>query len=230
MLLNNASRLHLVALATRKTRKCLDLNFLLIYQTSENESKSLSYYLGGIEVPSKQRATSSGIGQGDRPRLAGLLCPEAYSRQGQRGHNNSSAIVRPLFGLAGLSKSRIWPKCNSEPTNLSRGIRKTPQCMRFKGSRQSLRISPRPETARATLNVFSPSVWVCYLFIPPFSGSLQRFTCQCCLAVHGKRRRTLGEDQGRRGPQTNLAFPRFDFHKHKHAEHPRRWSASNSLQ
>lgn len=91
--------------------------------------------------------------------------PEACSRQGQRGHNNSSAVVQPLFGLAELSKSRIWPQRNAEPTNLSRGIRKSPQHMWFMGSQQSLHISSHPETACTTFNVFFPLVWMCYLFV-----------------------------------------------------------------
>lgn len=105
------------------------------------------------------------------------LGPEACSRQGQRSHNNSSAIVQPLFGLAELSKFRIWPQRNAEPTNLSRGIRKSPQHMRFMGSQQSLHISSHPKTACATLSVFFPSVWVCYLFIHYFCPFVQSLIC-----------------------------------------------------
>lgn len=59
----------------------------------------------------------------------------------------------------------VWPQHNTEPTDLSRGIRKSPQHMWFMGSQPSLHISSYPQTAWATLSVFFPSVWVCYSFI-----------------------------------------------------------------
>lgn len=58
----------------------------------------------------------------------------------------------------------VWPQHNIEPTDLSRGIRKSPQHMWFMGSQPSLHISSYPQTAWATLFLF-PSVWVCYSFI-----------------------------------------------------------------
>lgn len=61
------------------------------------------------------RAIWCGIGQGDtKVKCVWDHNPEACFRQGHRGHNNSSAIVQPLFGLAELLKSRIWPQCKGE--------------------------------------------------------------------------------------------------------------------
>lgn len=48
----------------------------------------------------------------------------------------------------------VWPQHNTEPTDLSRGIRKSPQHMWFMGSQRSLHISSYPQTAWATLAVF----------------------------------------------------------------------------
>lgn len=124
-------------------------------------------------LASGQKAISRGIET--RWHSAVCLGPEACSRQGQRSHNNSSAIVQPLFGLAELSKFRIWPQRNAEPTNLSRGIRKSPKHMRFMGSEQSLHISSHPETACVILSVFFPSVWVCYLCTYLFIISVPSF-------------------------------------------------------
>lgn len=85
------------------------------------------------------------------------------SRQGPRGHAKFSAIVQALFGLAELLESRIWPQRSTEPTNLSSGIRKSPQRAWFMGSQRSLHISLCPQTACATLSVVFPLVWMCYL-------------------------------------------------------------------
>ncbi len=127
----------------------------------------------------------SGIWQGDAPQLAGGALvnhnQEARSRQGQRGRNNSSAIVQSLFGLAELSKSRIWPQHNTEPTNLSRGVRKSPQHSRFTGSRQSLRISSHPVTACATQCFFHRSWCFIYSYILLFFHSRVAFLTSGCL-------------------------------------------------
>lgn len=45
--------------------------------------------------------------------------PGAGPRRGCRGHDDSCAVVDSLFGLAELSKSRIYPQYDTEPANLS---------------------------------------------------------------------------------------------------------------
>lgn len=63
--------------------------------------------------------------------------PEKDPRRGCSGHDDSCAIVQTLFGLAELSKSRIYPQYDTEPANLSWGIRKSPELMWFMGSQRS---------------------------------------------------------------------------------------------
>lgn len=168
--------LHLFNIVSSKTDKHLaslcsslavPLDLTLIYWAGKNKTLRL-YYLTLVLVPAKKAEGSSwDIGQGDRHlgarwlSMPGIII-QAHSRQGQRGHKNFSAIVQPLFGLAELSKSRIWPQHNAKPTNLSRGIRKRPQHMRFTGSLWSLRIFSHPEMTCPTFNVFFPLAWVCY--------------------------------------------------------------------
>lgn len=68
--------------------------------------------------------------QGDSlPRASVTIIQKPRSRQGPRGprgHAKFSAIVQALLGLAEVLESRIWPQRNTEPTNLSSGIRKSP--------------------------------------------------------------------------------------------------------
>lgn len=57
--------------------------------------------------------------QGGTLQFAGSVRLGPDSRRGCGGHEDSCAIVQSLFGLAGLSASRIYPQYDTEPTNLS---------------------------------------------------------------------------------------------------------------
>lgn len=72
--------------------------------------------------------------QGGTLQFAGSVRLGPDSRRGCGGHEDSCAIVQSLFGLAGLS--RIYPQYDTEPTNLSWGIR-GPAHVWFMGSQQS---------------------------------------------------------------------------------------------
>ena len=113
-----------------------------------------------------RRAISRDIQQGATLcwlRVSGTITQEHYPD----GVGGVVTTPQPLFGLAELSKSRIWPQHNARTHKfVKRNKEKVQQLMRFVGSQQSLHNSSHPETSCTTLHVFFPLLRVCYLFIP----------------------------------------------------------------
>lgn len=94
--------------------------------------------------------------RGGTLQFAGSKTQKRGPRRGHGGHSDSCAAVQPLFGLAEPSKSRIYPQSDTEPANLSRGIRKGPEWTCFLGSQRSPPVSVSLDESSACSSAVLP--------------------------------------------------------------------------